>query len=109
MGCLKCGCKVSSRSFFCDTCNADMAPYPVKPNTPIQIPVRETPEKRPARREPTPAEQLAKLRRIIRALCWVIAVLALLLSAASLLLLHTLDKPSETSEIGRNYTTIIAD
>ena len=109
MGCLKCGCEVSSGSFFCDTCAADMAAYPVKPGTPIQIPVREAPEKRVIRREPTAAEQLAKLRRVIRGLYWVLALLALLLCILGLLLIHTLDKPPETPEIGKNYTAITTD
>ena len=42
MACMKCGKKLGSSQVFCDECLATMAENPVKPNTVVTLPQRET-------------------------------------------------------------------
>ncbi len=82
-----------------------MAQSPVKPDAVAHIPQRPavTHEKRPA---PRASDQLAQLRTLIRWLCAVIAVLALLLCLAAGLLVHNM-RNNSAGEIGTNYTADI--
>ncbi len=106
MECLKCGIEIDSGHTFCDECVAQMAKHPIKPGTPVHLPIRPTThEKAAARtRERTPSQAIAELRRMIRWLTVTIAVLSLLLCATAVFLLHTLDAQSENNRPGRNYT-----
>ena len=108
MGCLKCGETTQAEHVFCPTCMEVMQRYPVKPDTAVSIPRRETPsaERKPvSRAEPTPKQQLARLRAIVKWLLAVIVILSLLLCLVGVMLIRTLDQPSGNSNIGRNYTT----
>lgn len=108
MGCLKCGANTADKQVFCDACLEVMQRYPVKPDTAVHIPHRDPAvhEKKPApRREPTAGEQLAQLRRMIRWLIAVIAVLSVLLCLTGVLLIHTLNSDTVVNPIGKNYTT----
>lgn len=41
MSCIRCGKETDVDQIFCDECLQDMERHPVKPGTPIQLPVRE--------------------------------------------------------------------
>lgn len=109
MACLRCGKKAEEKQAFCDVCLEDMQKHPVKPGTAIHLPQRDVvrqEKKTPARhREPEAAEQIAQLRKMIRWLIGMLAVLAILLLLVSGMLLHVLEKETPTGIIGRNYTT----
>lgn len=40
MNCMRCGIKIEESDVFCADCLADMERHPVKPGTPVQLPVR---------------------------------------------------------------------
>ncbi len=108
MGCLKCGGNTADKQVFCKDCLDVMQQYPVKQDTPIQLPAREyaTHEKKATpRREQTPAEQLGLLRRMVKWLVAIIVLLSLLLSLTGMLLIHTLNAGTSSNTIGQNYTT----
>ena len=88
MHCMKCGKKIKDRQVFCDECLAIMDTYPVKPGTPIQLPTivannfAAPISKNNKRKQKTPEEIIAKLRRSNR---WLSALLFLfILTAISL-------------------------
>ena len=111
MGCMKCGRDVEEGQVFCPVCLENMEKYPVKPGTPVHIPVRrqDPPVRRPARRRTlSPEEQLRKLRRRNRSL----AILAALLLVASVLLgtvavRHFLEDKGYSP--GQNYSPITVE
>lgn len=109
MACLRCGKKTEEKQAFCDACLEEMQKYPVKSGMAIQLPQRETthPERKsPAHhREPEAAEQIAHLRKMIRWLIGMLALLSVLLLMVAGMLLHVLEKDTSTGIIGRNYTT----
>ena len=41
MSCMRCGKETEADNVFCNECLEDMKRHPVKPGTPIQLPVRE--------------------------------------------------------------------
>lgn len=107
MKCLKCGRETSQT--FCDNCREDMARYPVKPGTIVQIPkdrtasyTRYIQNRRP--RIP-PEVQLENNRRTIRRLGWTIAVLAVLLLGSCSALIWILKSPTQPP-LGQNYTSV---
>lgn len=107
MNCMKCGKETAEGQSFCTDCLEVMEAYPVKPGTPIQILPRPAANERrspPRSTGPTPAEQVSHLRRTIRWLYLMIAVLSVLLCITGVLLIQTLNHPQETPDIGKNYT-----
>ena len=110
MYCLKCGRDTEDSHIFCSACLRVMEDYPVKPGTPVVLPTRSSmaEEKKPAHRKRTlsPKEQIAKLHKYIRVLAIAVAALAVALSAAVILLFHSLQAPPVQEDVGRNYTTI---
>lgn len=113
MACLRCGKKTEEKQAFCEDCLENMQRHPVKPGVAIHLPQRDATrqeKKSPARhREPEAAEQLAQLRKMIRWLVGMLAVLAVLLLLVSGMLMHVLEKETPTGIIGRNYTTSTHD
>ena len=108
MYCMKCGRQTQEDQVFCDSCLETMERYPVKPGTVISLPQRNTPaqeKKSTHRKEPSAAEQLAQLRRMIRWLTVIIAVLSFLLCATAVMLIRMLDTQTPARTIGQNYTT----
>ncbi len=108
--CMKCGGEAPDNRVFCDTCLDAMDQYPVKPGTPVLLPLRQAKgqEKHsaPQDREPTAAEQLGQLRRMIRWLTAIIALLSVLLCGTAIMLLRSLEDRTPTApSIGKNYTT----
>ena len=108
MSCIRCGRETAEGQTFCDTCKEIMDANPVKPGTPIQILPRPTATERraaPKTAGPTQAEQLSRLRGVIRWLCGIIAVLSVLVCLLGVLLIRILDTQPQPSNIGKNYTT----
>lgn len=108
MNCLKCGKETSNGQVFCPDCQQVMQQYPVKPGTAIHLPHRDTAADKKQydpRREPSRADTIAQLRRMIHWLTATVAVLSVLLLLTASMLIHTLDKNSAANTIGRNYTT----
>ena len=105
MECIKCGRETQAGQTFCDECLQQMAKHPVKPGTPVHLPVRPASEKAASRkRERTPAQVIGDLQKMIRWLTVTIAILSVLLCATAVFLLHALDAQNAKSAPGRNYT-----
>ena len=111
MGCMKCGRDLEEGQIFCANCLEVMEKYPVKPGTPVHIPVRR--EDPPARRAPRrrmlpPEEQIRKLRRRNRVL---FTLTVLLLTATVLLgsvaLQHFMEEKGYSP--GQNYSPITVE
>lgn len=109
MPCLKCGKQTEEKQAFCSECLALMEKYPVKPGIAVHLPHRDSApqEKKPAvrHREPTAAEQVDRLRKVIRWLLGMIAILSILLLLSAGMLLHVLNKTPASGNIGKNYST----
>ena len=112
MSCAKCGKKTEEGSIFCPECLEVMKDYPVKPGTPVHIPVRqETAERKQtrAKKERTPEEQISFLRKLVRWLVILVAVLTTVLVVEAGILLYTMADENETQPQDmpktRNYTT----
>lgn len=93
MGCLKCGEATQENRVFCDACMEIMQQYPVKQETAIQLPRRESPpaERKPAPLRETTSKQLARLRSLVRGLLVVIVILSVLLCLVGIFLIRTLN------------------
>ena len=81
MNCLKCGREIISGQVFCEECLLEMAKYPVDPDTPVAIPHRTqtaNARKTAKKRTPSPAEQIASLRKLVRFLTALLIVFILL-------------------------------
>ena len=109
MNCLKCGSEMKDSGVFCETCLADMANYPVKPNITVQIPRRPSApvakKKAKKSRFPRPEDHIRHLKRVRN---WLIALLiaSLLAFAASSALVVYLLTWEDGPGIGQNYETI---
>ena len=91
---------------------AVMDRYPVKPGTPVHIPARPEPtERKPIRlrKEKTPEEQLASLRRVIQWLVILVVSLAVSLAISVGALVYTImgiqEAQPQELPVSRNYTT----
>lgn len=111
MYCMKCGKEIEN-GVFCTACIDQMARYPVKPGTAVQIPYRapETAAKKNAMRKKvlTPEEQNQKLKKIVRGMGVTIGSLLLILAITVIVLYQSLDtnKPNSWQGVGKNYSTI---
>ena len=107
MHCLKCGKEIKDKQVFCAHCLSLMENYPVKPDTPVQLPIRTpnvaTPKSRLKRRSFNPEEQLLRLRKTVRVLVAMVLFLTLILCFTCAVLTHTLLN-QETPNVGKNYT-----
>ena len=94
MRCLKCGNDIPNSSVFCDNCLADAKAYPVKPGTPISLNFRDDPSVTHSaatpRRTLSPSEQNQQLRKTVRNLRILVALLSALLLGTAGMLLHML-------------------
>lgn len=107
MYCLKCGSEVRSPDVFCQECLADMAACPVRSDAVIQLPNRPAMavEKTPRKKKQTYADYVRTLRKLIRWLCGLAAVLTLLVCLLGYLLFQQLRNDTNAPAIGKNYTT----
>lgn len=107
MRCLKCGKEIKDEQVFCAHCLSVMEKYPVKPDVPVQLPIRTpnvTPPKARAKRQSfNPEEQLLRLRKTVRVLVAMILLLTLILCFTCAVLTHSLLE-QETPNLGKNYT-----
>ena len=106
--CLKCGKETTEKAIFCRQCQDNMVQYPVKPGTVIHLPKRQnTPEKKLEHYvEPDHEGQILSLRKTVRFLVALVAVLSILLTATAFMLLRTMSQEKPVPPIGRNYTTV---
>ena len=99
MQCMKCGKKTEENQVFCESCLQVMDAYPVKPDTAIHLPNRNLmrPYKKGSYRKKTtsPEEQIARLKKVIRRLRIVCAVLVLLFGMVAGYLVYNLTKPKQ--------------
>lgn len=109
MYCMKCGREIKDHQVFCQQCLEDMAKNPVKPGTPVQLPVRpaSNTSRRSAVRKKAPSaeEQLKGLRGLLRGMALGIAALILALGVTVSALVHALQTPDSQQTIGQNYIT----
>lgn len=107
MACLKCGRKTEDGQVFCDSCLQIMEQCPVKPGTPVLLPSprSQAAAKKPAHRKRAlpPEEQVAHLRKALRRMYLCVAVLTIVLSMATVLLIHEVLEENAPA-IGQNYT-----
>lgn len=78
MVCIKCGREVGEDQVFCPNCLNGMEKYPIKPGTVVQIPSRPAAKKQPAHRPSSPEEQVAKLKKRVAVLSWLLVLMAAL-------------------------------
>ena len=107
MKCLKCGRETDQT--FCESCREDMARYPVKPGTIVQLPkdrASSSPrDNRSWHNGISMEEQIAGQKRIIRRLSRVIAVLALLLLGMGVTMFLLLRGGTQPKP-GQNYSAV---
>ena len=117
MNCLKCGKETEFGQVFCKECQGGMKKYPVNPNTAVHLPQRDPDwdKKATYEREPTEADVIRQLKRIIRWLTLTVGILALLLCLLAGLLFTRLGTATpdidigNMSDIGKNYSTVGTD
>lgn len=82
MACIKCGKETIAGAEFCKECLVEMEKHPVKQGTPVILPKRhELPVMRYNRKKTLkPEQQVLQLKRTVR---WLLALAALLLIAAT--------------------------
>ena len=108
MQCMKCGREIAAGRVFCESCLTDMEKYPVKPGTPVQLPSRKVAapvKKQPARRRPSPEEQLVKVKKRFRVVSVVLALLVALLAGALYLAVNYIVENEGKPLPGQNYSS----
>lgn len=110
MQCIKCGRDTEGNHVFCPHCLESMEKAPVKPGTPVVIPKRTRKVHAPVLKKEKPEEQIPKLQKIIRILCWICAGLVLALTVSiGILVWHFSDDAHNRPAIGQNYSTEAPD
>ena len=103
MQCLKCGREIGAEDVFCRKCLVDMANYPIKPGTVVQIPkqpVKKAPERR---QQITPERKAEILTRRVRLLSWLLVLAVAVSVCLGALLLSELNADEDVPAIGQNY------
>lgn len=110
MNCMKCGREVALGQVFCKDCLADMATYPIKPDTPVNLPPQTSTNaprrSKPLRRARKPEEQIMILRRISLVLFLALLLVSLAFAITTYTLTQKLCDHTETVAPGQNYSTI---
>ena len=110
MQCMKCKEKINDHAAFCENCLAEMEKYPVKPNTAVYLPPRNTqqPVKKKSRRhwENKPEELLRRQQLIIRCLTAALAVTVAAFFLSAVLLLKLVEEREDFHNLGQNYGTV---
>ena len=109
LNCLKCGREIEEGQVFCNDCLVQMAKYPVKPGTAVQLPSRgsATVSKKvhSCRRSKTvPEEQLKALKKRIRILSALLSVCVMLLIVLSVVTLRYMS--ANRLLPGQNYSAV---
>lgn len=111
MNCLKCGREIEEGQVFCNDCLVQMAKYPVKPRTAVQLPSRGSAavsKKVHSRRrsKTVPEEQLKALKKRIRILSVLLSVCVVLLIVLSVVTLRYMS--ANRLLPGQNYSAVTA-
>ena len=111
MNCLKCGREIEEGQVFCNDCLVQMAKYPVKPGTAVQLPSRGSAavsKKVHSRRrsKTVPEEQLKALKKRIRILSVLLSVCVVLLIVLSVVTLRYMS--ANRLLPGQNYSAVTA-
>ncbi len=108
MNCMKCGREVPSGQVFCEDCLAAMKQYPVDPDTPVQLPRRQSQsaavKKTPKRRAVPPEEVIAGLKKQVRLL--IIALTVVTVLALALLYPAVRYLKEDHFALGQNYSSV---
>lgn len=109
MNCLKCGREIEEGQVFCNDCLVQMAKYPVKPGTAVQLPSRGSTavsKKVHSRRrtKAAPEEQLKALKVRVRVLSVLLAVCVVLLIVLSVVTLRYMS--ANRLLPGQNYSAV---
>ena len=96
MHCMKCGQKIEDTKVFCEDCLADMAKYPVKPGTVINLPQRRyAPVDKKRQKKYLPfhkaVDQITRLRNRTRWLTVALVITFLCFLAAAFLVMWLLE------------------
>ena len=105
---MRCGVNTAEKEVFCSDCLASMEKYPVKPGTPVHIPMRgmapDAKKVSKKKRDLPPDEQISRLRSMIRMLtAGLMAALVVIMLLSGILLVSSLQDKSQTPST-RNYT-----
>lgn len=110
MNCMKCGREIALGQVFCKDCLTDMANYPIKPGTPVQLPTPPSAvqprRERAARKPKKPEEQISILKKYVIGLSAVLLAVTLGFSVAVAILSHKLEEAQTNSLPGQNYSTV---
>lgn len=101
MYCLRCGVETDKEQVFCNKCLDNMERHPVKPGTPIKIPLREsnsTAKKNNRRKTVTPEEQVVRLKVGIRTLWALLLTAWVLIGILAFLYVREIKKPKSPAE-----------
>ena len=109
LNCLKCGREIEEGQVFCNDCLVQMAKYPVKPGTAVQLPSRGSAavsKKAHSRRrsKTVPEEQLKALKKRIRILSALLSVCVVLLIVLSVVMLRYMS--ANRLLPGQNYSAV---
>ena len=107
MACLKCGKETTQNQVFCDHCLDTMAAFPVKPGTPVNLPMQkisDMPKKGAARRRLSQEELLSLMKKVNLGLLIAVAVLIIALSLTITALLRTTEALHLAQNTGKNFT-----
>ena len=109
VNCMKCGRDMESGEVFCDACREEMAKYPVKPGTVVQLPYRRedasSKKTNGRRKQPTQEKQVASLRKTIRTLIILLAVQFLLMVCLAIPVAKKLLE-EKAVVTGQNYSSV---
>ena len=111
VNCLKCGREIEEGQVFCNDCLVQMAKYPVKPGTAVQLPSRGSAavskKVHPRRRSKTvPEEQLKALKIRVRILSALLALCVVLLIVLSVVTFRYMS--ANRLLPGQNYSAVTA-
>ena len=110
MNCMKCGREATDNNAYCQICLTEMEQFPVRPGTVILLPNQEPPQPKKAVRKKKPAlspeEQLPLLKKKVWYLRLIALVLALLLTAISVVAIQAVTELDWQRLLGQNYSTM---
>lgn len=107
MTCMKCGRDIPLGQVFCKDCLSDMQSYPVKPGTPVVLPVHEpinAARRTNTRKIRKPEEQISLLRKLLLTVSILLLGVSVAL-AITISMLLSIDKDEGPESLpGQNYS-----
>ena len=108
MQCMKCGRDLEAGQVFCPECQENMAKYPVKPGTVVQLPYRSgesAAKKQQSRRKTVPLEeQVAAYKRVTKRLAWALLVSVVLSAVSCYVAIAQYVENKNKHALGQNYS-----